>query len=164
MIKIRRNVFETNSSSTHSVSISFASNKNNRIPQNEIINVTGKVNGSVIFNEFDKLQALISLIVEHYSNNHAYKSDKDWELHFNKMISSNLFQWVKELVQDHYNTEIKYYNTGNYFPYMETACDDYYSLSELLECNLNDAESFKKRIATILFDDTCCIEIREELN
>ena len=77
MIKVRKNVFETNSSSTHSISIEDSEHRNFEyvdIPKNETIIIDepdfNKYNNNET--EWTKLNALIDFIIGYYDS-----KDKD---------------------------------------------------------------------------------------
>lgn len=112
MIKIRSNVFETNSSSTHSISINYnyeeKSFKYDKIPNDETIVIT---NDDVNFQfrssgnnttEWTKLNAIINYILGYY-----------WALgyfYFRKVLETenNHFTILKKIIKDKCNSTLDY--------------------------------------------------------
>lgn len=173
---IRRCVFETNSSSTHSISIyKWTPTKEFPIPKNENINIKGEIsNQTEIKDELGKLKYIICMLASNAENNEDYFIDEKDKIsyigsnypdkYFQRLINDNTFIWLKELIKEKYNTEINYIRDNDSFPYYETVCDDYLSIREVLNCDLKDEKSFKNRISEIIFDENIIIEDKETEN
>ena len=174
MIKIRRCVFETNSSSTHSISIyKWTPVKESKIPKNKSIEVKGGVPSQTeIKDELGKLKYIICILASLEENiqnrqgeDYIYGVDccsyKDGYKYFEIMINSNRFKWLKEIIKEKCNTDIKYITTDDCFPYYETVYNDGSSLESILACDINDEQSFKERISEIIFEDNYVIEDKE---
>lgn len=112
MIKIRSNVFETNSSSTHSISINYnyeeKSFKYDKIPNDETIVITNddfnfqfNSNGNNA-TEWTKLNAIANYISGYY-----------WRLgyfYFNEVlrIKNNYFSILEKIIKDECNSTLDY--------------------------------------------------------
>ena len=112
MVKIRKNVFETNSSSTHSISIDYNYKekvfKYDKLPNNETIVITNDdVNFQFNSNgnnttEWTKLNAIVNYILGHY-----------WSLgyfYFCKILQTenNHFTILKKIIKDNCNSTLDY--------------------------------------------------------
>lgn len=158
MKTIRKSVFETNSSSTHSISIyKWTPTKESHIPKNTKIKVNGKIPTQIeIKDEMGKLNYIIAILasIEDHRN---WKNEHDFDI----VINSNHFIWLKELVKDKCNTEIIYEKTSNYHPYFETTSDDSRSIEDVLDCDIDNEKEFKERVTEIIFDENYIIEDKE---
>lgn len=182
MISVRRNVFETNSSSTHSISIiKLQKPKVVLIPRN--LDTTYKVEeyGDVgssderfmvdtHSNEVDKLRFVINMIATIVDS----EAEIEWECEkrrdkkytkecFEKLINHNLFIWLKDVVKENTGTEIEYVQPDyNWFPFFETTYSEDDDLKTLLHLekteNGYDETKFKNRIKEIIFDNEMIIE------
>ena len=168
MLQIRRNVFETNSSSTHSITITKPiREKAKRIPRNYkhlyMVSEIGEVCGgeceyalNSFFDEVDKLRFVVNMIAtvydhSRYYNNNEYKKD------FETLINKELFVWLKEVVREETGTEITFERPySEYYPYFDTVYSEYDEIEDLLALEMNsgeyDKEKFKNRIKEIIFD------------
>lgn len=112
MIKVRKNVFETNSSSMHSISIDYNYKekvfKYNKIPKNETIVITNDdVNFQFNSNgnnktEWTKLNAIVNYILGYY-----------WALgyfYFRKILQTenNHFTILEKIIKDNCNSTLDY--------------------------------------------------------
>lgn len=168
MIQIRRSVFETNSSSTHSITISkYVPPERKMIPRNFEGNYWISEYGEVVggeceyalnsfLDEVDKLRFVVNMIAtvydrSRYYNNNEYKKD------FETLINDELYVWLKEVIKEETGTEIAFKKPyGEYYPYYETVYSEYDEIENLLALEMNSGEfnkeKFKNRIREIIFD------------
>ena len=181
MINIRRNVFETNSSSTHSITITkYEKPKENNIPRN--LETTYKVEeyGDVRTgddnydidkhnNEVNKLRFIVNMIAsvyEYKDDDFEYDKRKDKEYikeSFNKLINRDLFVWLKEAVLEKTGTEIEYVQPeNNWFPFFETPYSEDEDIETLLHIEKDgdkyNENKFKDRVKEIIFNNDIIIE------
>lgn len=166
--QIRRGVFETNSSSTHSISIYTAKEPEKAdIPFNSVLEVDGeKAYDRTIFDEVSKLNYIISLLAtieenKYYDDEITYNKND-----FSEFILQPRYMWLKELIKEERNTELKYKDRLKCdFPYYEVTSDDDSSIEYILSArgkyNLDAEEQFKERCKEIIFDKNVCIEDKE---
>jgi hypothetical protein len=172
MINIRRSVFETNSSSTHSISIIKNQEKfYKRIPRNSSAEYKVEEYGDIgssddyyaeneHYDEVDKLRYIINMIASFYEYD-----DDDWDYSrknddeyvnecFDKLLRRNLFIWLKEVVKEETGTNIKIVQPySRYYPFFEITWSDDINIKQLFKIeDDNDEEAFKKRIKEIIFD------------
>lgn len=110
MIKVRRNVFETNSSSTHSISIERISNNNFKyinIPKNKNIYINKpefNMDGDNI-TEWTKLNALIDVIIGYYNETDIFKEEN---YNFVRKVDTEkpIFNIIKKIIKDECNSEL----------------------------------------------------------
>lgn len=110
MIKVRRNVFETNSSSTHSISIERISNNNFKyinIPKNKNIYINKpefNMDGDNI-TEWTKLNALIDFIIGYYNETDIFKEEN---YNFVRKVDTEkpIFNIIKKIIKDECNSEL----------------------------------------------------------
>ena len=172
--QIRRSVFETNSSSTHSVSISTNKKKliYSYIPKNsKVILKDDWVYGTDIFDEMGKLNYIVTMLASIIECKYEY-DELEIEKSFESMISLDWFKWLAEVVQEESNTEVVYinptYTNGNkktYFPYYDTTYDEY-DLIEAIFTNydsevMTNKEKFKDRVRDIIYNKNVTIEDKE---
>ena len=183
MISIRRNVFETNSSSTHSITITkWEKPKEFFIPRNLSTTYEVEEYGDVDFSdnyylsdvhngEINKLRFIINMIASVYefcrwrpefdSNK---RNDKEYvKYSFNKLVNEELFVWLKEVVKEETGTEIEYVQPKNtWYPFFETTYSEGEEIETLLHIE-EDGDSyneskFKQRIKEIIFNNDIIIE------
>ena len=154
MIKIRRNCFETNSSSTHSISIERFSNSNFKyidIPKNKDIYIDETEfnnNGSNV-TEWTKLNALIDFVIGYYDKTDIFKKYYD-----NVVISVDtkkpLFDIIKKLIKNECNSEIIF----SFYDSYEYQTDDYEKNSLWILSLLDESteEYIYDRFKEIIFD------------
>lgn len=171
--QIRRSVFETNSSSTHSVSISTNTKLTySYIPKDSKITLNDTWNyGTDIFDEMGKLNYIVTMLASIIE----YRCDCDEleiEKSFESMISLDWFKWLAEVVQEESNTEVVYINptyiNGNkktYFPYYDTTYDEYDSIEDIFTNYdsevMTNKEKFKDRVRDIIYNKNVTIEDKE---
>lgn len=181
---VRNNVFETNSSSTHSISICrYEKPQENNIPRNYkdvyMVSEFGDVGGSdEIYacdthnTEVSKLRFLINMIASVYEDSELYENweyeRRDDEIYkkeyFRKLITQDLFVWLKEVVFEETGTEIEMeMPSNNWFPYFEQTYTEYDSIENMLDIEEDEngkynKDKFKTRIKDIIFNSKVYIE------
>lgn len=181
---VRNNVFETNSSSTHSISICrYEKPQENNIPRNYkdiyMVSEFGDVGGSdetyacdTHNTEVSKLRFLINMIASVYEDSELYENweyeRRDDEIYkkeyFRKLIIQDLFVWLKEVVFEETGTEIEIeMPSNNWFPYFEQTYTEYDSIENLLDIEEDEngkynKDKFKARIKDIIFNSKVYIE------
>ena len=110
MIKVRKNVFETNSSSTHSISIErcFKNDfKYINIPKNKNIYINKpefNMDGDNI-TEWTKLNALIDFIIGYYDEIDIFKGE-DYNIVRKVDTEKPIFNIIKKIIKDECNSEL----------------------------------------------------------
>lgn len=170
--QIRRSVFETNSSSTHSVSI-YNRNKLmfSDIPKDSTVVLNDTyVTPTDIYDELGKLNFVVTMLAT-IVDNKIY--DEELEINsFEEMINLNWFKWLAEVVKEESNTEIIYecptYRNGekvSYSPYYDTTWDEYCSIESIFTDDnldiMNDKIKFKERVKDIIYNPSINIEDKE---
>ena len=171
--QIRRSVFETNSSSTHSIIICCRKNKvYNDIPKNSTVVIDGTYNTeSIIFDEMGKLNFVVTMLASIVE----CKNDYD-ELNiksFDEMINLNWFRWLKEVVYDQSGTDLVYecpigYQNKpvTYVPYYDTTYDEDDTVEDIFTGGhdniIENEELFKKRVKDIIYNPEVLIKDEEE--
>lgn len=170
--QIRVGVFETNSSSTHSVSIY---NRGKRIfsdiPKGtEVILDDTYRYETDIFDELGKLNYVVTMlasIVEDRQYDDELKINS-----FDEMVSLNWFKWLADVVKEESNTVI-IYKCPIYYSGKERDCVPYYSTSydedDSIEYIFTDGDSdildneakFKERVRDIIYNPSVNIEDKE---
>jgi hypothetical protein len=170
--QIRRGVYETNSSSTHSVSIYNNSKRRFQdIPRNSevVLNDTYEY-GTDIFDEVGKLNYVVTMLASIIERKYDYDELKVES--FENMINLNWFRWLADVVREESNTEVIYkcptYSDGRdktYQPYYDTTYDEYDSIETILAGDdsdmLDDEMKFKERIKDIIYNPSIVIEDKE---
>lgn len=170
--QIRRGVYETNSSSTHSVSIYNNSKRRFQdIPRNSevVLNDTYEY-GTDIFDELGKLNYVVTMLASIIERKYDYDEQKVES--FENMINLNWFRWLADVVREESNTEVIYkcptYSDGRdktYQPYYDTTYDEYDSIETILAGDdsdmLDDEMKFKERIKDIIYNPSIVIEDKE---
>lgn len=170
--QIRRGVYETNSSSTHSVSIYNNSKRRFQdIPRNSevVLNDTYEY-GTDIFDEVGKLNYVVTMLASIIER--KYDDDELKVESFENMINLNWFRWLADVVREESNTEVIYkcptYSDGRdktYQPYYDTTYDEYDSIETILAGDdsdmLDDEMKFKERIKDIIYNPSIVIEDKE---
>ena len=181
---VRNNVFETNSSSTHSISICrYEKPQENNIPKNykDVYKVSeyGDVGGSdetyacdTHNTEVSKLRFLINMIASVYEDSELYENweyeRRDDEIYkkeyLRKLITQDLFVWLKEVIFEETGTEIEIeMPSNNWFPYFEQTYTEYDSIENMLDIEEDEngkynKDKFKARIKDIIFNSKVYIE------
>lgn len=158
---IRRCVFETNSSSTHSISIyKWTPTAEKPVPENSKIEVDGSISSQTeIKDEMGKLNYIIAILAS--IAEHRYYDDIIEKLSFEELIETNHFVWLKETIKEKKNTEIVYESDRTYFPYFETTYDEHTGIENVLGCDVDNEEEFKARVTEIIFTPNYVIEDKE---
>lgn len=110
MIKVRKNVFETNSSSTHSISIERCLKNDFKyinIPKNKNIYINKpefNIDGDNI-TEWTKLNALIDFIIGYYNETDIFKEEN---YNFVRKVDTEkpIFNIIKKIIKDECNSEL----------------------------------------------------------
>ena len=170
--QIRRGVFETNSSSTHSVSIYNRSKLMfSDIPKDSKVIIDGSHSTPTdIFDELGKLNFVVTMLASIVK----IKCDYD-ELEvnsFEEMVNLNWFKWLAEVVKEESNTEVIYNCPKNckgedksYVPYYDTTWDEDDSIENIFTNNNSDVMEnetrFKTRVKDIIYNSEVVIEDKE---
>ena len=163
MIKVRRNCFETNSSSTHSISIERLSNNSFKyinIPKNKNIYIY-----KIEFNEYGdnetewtKLNALIDFVIGYYSENDIFKAE-DYNIARRVDIEKPLFSIIQKLIKNECNSEITFPFYNNYC--YKTDYDEKNSLSILGLDDESTEEEIYDCFKDIIFNEKINFSHRE---
>lgn len=177
---IRNNTFETNSSSTHTITISkYQKPREDNIPRNltrdagKTFDITefGDCGGGdeayacdVLRTEIEKLRFIINMVAsfccDEYYDLWDYKKAEEIGYSdeiFNQFIETKPFSWLKEAVLEETGTMINYVKPeNNWFPFYETTYDEDEGIKSLL--SITDKDLFKQRIKDIIFDKDVIIE------
>lgn len=166
----RRSVFETNSSSTHSISIYNGSRiKYSDIPKNSTVVLNDTfITPTDICDELGKLNFIVRMLAS------MVECDEELEINsFKQMINFKWFKWLAEVVKEESNTEViykcpTYSHSGEeitYSPYYDTVYSDYDSIKNIFtDGNLDIMESetlFKERVKDIIYNKSISIEDKE---
>lgn len=182
---IRESVFESNSSSSHSLIIksrkdirleTFPRNSEYIIWLNEY-GVTDGYEQSVdvarLHSEVDKAKFMLNVITEHietdeYDENCRYPEIAYWidydnrirndNRNFKTLISQKPFVWFKEMLEEVTGTEFEYEEPDNdYFPYYKRIYLDNYAVEDVFNCNWYDEKDFKEYMKDIVFNEDIII-------
>lgn len=170
--QVRRSVFETNSSSTHSVSIYNRSKLMfSDIPKNsEVIINDEYIVGTDIYDELGKLNFVVTMLATIVDNKYY---DEELEINsFKQMINFKWFKWLAEVVKEESNTDVIYecpklYDGSERFclPYYNTTWDEYSTIEYIFTDNnpdiMNDETKFKERVKDIIYNSSISIENKE---
>lgn len=159
---IRRHVFETNSSSTHSISIyKWEPTTESSIPLNTEIIIDGSISTQTeIKDELGKLNYIVAILAS-IAGDRQECSENDEEDTFEELINVSHFVWLKEIIKEKCNTDIVYQSDGTYFPYFETTYDEDTRAEDILGCNIDNEIEFKNKVREIIFDENYIIEDKE---
>ena len=156
MIKIRSNIFETNSSSTHSLSIYHEENNESTddlIPRNSIILIDNCYNQyDEIKSPMDKLKALIEYIGNYYDE-YKYCNNRNRYLYGEEVL---FFVLLKNLIANEYNSELLY-ESDDYSSYYDNDETDY-DFSEFGIVDKNDYDDIYAKFLKFLQDDTVVLK------
>ena len=161
MKQIRMNVFETNSSSTHSISI-----YKGKFETGGSIPVNGKIMSNDLLTAYDcefndelrKLSHVIGLIAW-YVDSESFNCESLDEV-LNLEISKP-FKWIADVVKEVRNTELIYVQSIKYSPFIQPVSDDEDNIENILKCDLKDENSFKTLIKDIIFNPEYIIYDKE---
>lgn len=171
--QIRRGVFETNSSSTHSVSIyNRGKLQYSDIPRDSevVLNDTYSY-GTDIFDELGKLNYIVTMLASICKRRMDY-DELEIEKSFEAMVGLDWFKWLAEVVKEESNTEVVFecptYRNGDkktYFPYYDTTYDENDSIDDILTGDddevLTNEEKYKERVRDIIYNREIVIEDKE---
>lgn len=156
MIKIRSNMFETNSSSTHSLSIYHEENNeftDDLIPMNSIILIDNCYNPyDEIKSPMSKLKALIEYIADYYNECENCTGNNRY-LYGKEVL---FFVLLKELVFNEYHSEL-IYELDDYSYYYDNDKTDY-DFSEFGIVDKNDYDDIYAKFLKFLQDDTVVLK------
>lgn len=183
METIRSGAFETNSSSTHSITIStYQKPREDNIPRN-LTRDTGKTflvaemgdcGGSdetyacdTHRTEIEKLRFVINMIatlMDAENDDGIYwdfnrRAEKGYnEKCFEEMVHDKYFQWLTEAILEETGTMIEYKRPEDisWFPFFDTTSDENNGIDALLHAE--DKEHFKKTVKNIIFNKDVIIE------
>lgn len=156
MIKIRNNVFETNSSSTHSICLcNLGKNATKEIPSNEIINIDDdfSIDGDGYnISEWQKLCCIIDMI-RYYKNGEEEDSN----------VSNKLFEGLKRLIKKERNSNLIIKDDVDYEYCDET--DNYYGsdygIFDMLTLDMDDEDTILKAFKDVIFDPNTVVYHKE---
>lgn len=167
---IRISVFETNSSSVDTLSI----NRKHRgylfdIPRDTEVRVWGLIKDKTCyFDEMSKLNMILAILETIYMRHHPefekYNEPENPEMLYTKMVTSDWFVWLAEVIKEESNSEIIYeppklkdgFGVEWYHPFYGIVYDSSHSAEEIFTadnpCILLDKKLFKKHVKTIIYD------------
>lgn len=170
--QIRRNVFETNSSSTHSVSIRGRRTRTySDIPKHSVVIIDGTYkSGNEIWDELGKLNFVVTMLASIIE--YRWEEDDIKINSFKEMVELDWFQWLKEVVWEESHTRVlyicpKYCDGGEVdsVPYYDTTYDEYETIESIFtngdESILDDEQKFKARVKDIIYNPNIEIESKE---
>jgi hypothetical protein len=156
MIKIRKNVFETNSSSTHSICLcNLGKNAIKEIPSNQTINIDDdfSIDGDGYnISEWQKLCCIIDMI-RYYKNGEEEDSN----------VSNKLFEGLKRLIKKERNSNLIIKDDVDYEYCDET--DNYYGsdygIFDMLTLDMDDEDTILKAFKDVIFDPNTVVYHKE---
>ena len=160
MISIRRNVFETNSSSTHSLSIcnvAYYEKVDDFIPKGESI-LLGESGSSDFlmcsettrYSGFrDKLTCLLAFLICYYEDKIEYWNN---DVLYEKFLQSCHYLWICELLKEKYDIEISLRD----FRYSGVSMED--DFFDTMQLPLFYPVEFKNRVDEILTNSDIILE------
>lgn len=157
MIKIRSNIFETNSSSTHSLSIYHEENNEfieDLIPKNSIIKINDcySIYKGELRSQMDKLEGLIEYIANYY-NEYEYCNNRNRYLYGEEVL---FFVLLKNLILNEYHSEL-IYELDDYSNYYDNDETDY-DFSEFGIVDKNDYDDIYNKFLKFLQDDSIVLK------
>ena len=177
---IRKGVYETNSSSSHALSI--GGRKQCRLdifPRNseyiyhlEEYGVTDsdewKLDVVKLYSEVDKARFMINIITSHIDESEQYPEVNYWldwpkrienpNRTFEMLIGQKPFVWLKEVLEKETGTEFEFEKPerDNWFPYYKSFyLDD--DIATATGIDFYDEEKFKERVRDIIFNEEIVI-------
>lgn len=165
---VRSNTFETNSSSTHSLTIINKKFESGELPISSSYTCTlegqefpwGEYSYQYI-TELGKARFMLNIIATHIEDKYMWKNvlNKTYEdTNFEEFIKENPFVWFKEVLEEETGTEFEFVKPENakYFPYYSGICleDD---LDGIIEIDWYNEEKFKERVKQIVFNKNIVI-------
>lgn len=184
MKNYRIGVFETNSSSTHSLTIRRITSQVGEIPKNEenyniCDNVALPYNESV-FGEVQKLRYLVGLIagrIDEAANNEDYfegeyytywgnKSEEGFKKYKEEILNYPWLVWLNDIIKEKCGTTLYYYKNQTEFPYISETQrfeDDYsYELLGISKEDIYNEEKVKAIFEDIIFNPLVVLEDKDE--
>lgn len=178
MKSIRNLVFETNSSSTHSLTIRRLSEDIKDIPRNVELNICKEIpfiSNQAIVSEMDKLRYMVSLVAllmdyesdRDYFGVEAYsywgpKAAEGWKKYKNQILEFPWLVWLCEVVKEERNTTLVFENTFSNFPYIsETDCfeDEYvWEVLGLATKEIYEKDRVKELFRDLIFNPNIILE------
>lgn len=162
MLSIRRNVFETNSSSSHSLSIvTYEKPKTDKIPRNAESYKVEELGGYdfEIYSEVEKLSFMLNVIATYIRNHTKFGVEETFE----EMIKREPFVWLQEMVKEETGTTIEFIDPEEkWHPYFETLDDECFTIEKVFECDWSNEQEFKKYMKELIFDNNKGISYEED--
>ena len=160
MKSIRRNVFETNSSSTHSLSITniaYYEKVEDVIPKDEPLYLGESDNSDFLncyettrFSGFrDKLHCLLAFLICHYEDKVEYWNSENLQSQFEKSCH---YLWICELLKEKYNIDLSLRE----FRYSGVSMED--DFFESMQLPLFYPSDFKEKVDNILSNPDIVLE------
>lgn len=156
MIKIRKNVFETNSSSTHSICLcNLGKNAIKEIPSNETINIDDdfSIDGDGFnISEWQKLCCIIDMI-RYYKNGEESGSN----------VSNKLFEALVKLIKEERNSNLVIKDDVDY-EYCDESDNYYgseYGIFDMLTLDMDDEDTILKAFKDVIFDPNTVVYHKE---
>jgi hypothetical protein len=146
MKKIRKRVFETNSSSMHSLAIIGSDRMSKCQLSTTIIDGEEKIvvesgeygwGYDTLTTPIEKLSYIVTMIPYHNSNV--------------SISESRYFKWLSDMVKDYTGYELSYQSSSS--NYYEDGYIDHQSTDTLDDVWVNDEEEFKNNMKNIVFND-----------
>ena len=160
---VRKNTFETNSSSTHSLTIINKKFVSDELPRNSsyiyMLEECELPYGEYSFqygSETGKARFMLNIIANYFDDMLVYASTESYkalqEIDFETFIKYNQFVWFKEVLEEETGTKFEFVKPEReYFPFYTPICTEYY-IDEILDINWSDKEKFKERVKEIVFN------------
>ena len=169
-VQVRRGTFETNSSSTHSLSITERKPSLPKFVKGQRIALTGyqadetyEYYGVRTFNNQEQkanlLVNMIFVIIDSETDISLWAID-DYELRYEYLMSQPQFVWLKEVIEEETHGTVsypKFEDLYNKYEFFDVMFDDDRNLSDILDIDFNDELKFKARAKEIIFNDDITI-------
>lgn len=176
---IRKNVFETNSSSSHSIVISNKENKTMKFPRksNDVFKLDyvapsccdSSSDYEFLTTEVSKAGYLLCIIasyLEYGADEDIIDFEKVRTLTFNDIYEVKQFKWLKELIEEETDTVIEFEPNSrrrDSFPFYPVTYDDESDITELFCFDWEDENSFKIYMKDIIFNPNIGIIDKDEI-
>lgn len=179
MIKVRNWVFETNSSSTHSLTIRKTPHSHSVIPENSELDICREVefiSNQTAVSEMEKLRYLVSMIAlymehqadhgeafdEDYYSFYGEKSTAGWRRYQKDIFSFPWLVWLCEVVKEERDTILFFDKNVTDFPYISEKDgfeDEYvWEALGLSRANKDNKEVVKELFRDIIFNNNIVLE------
>lgn len=183
MKTIRNLVFETNSSSTHSLTIRRLTDKNRDIPRDIELNICKEVDyqgSDTIMTEMEKLRYMVEIIALQmdYEADRDYfgvdtyrywgeKAKEGWEKYKKHILEFPWLVWLCDIVKEERNTTLVFTNDySENFPYIsafDSFEDEYpYEAIGLSKQDMYNEEKVKELFRDIIFNPNVILEDKDE--